>query len=660
MNCFAQRTFIQRYLLMEKTDKMEDNIFKSILRKYWGYPDFRPVQLDIIRAVYEGKDVLGLLPTGGGKSITFQVPAIAMEGLCLVVTPLIALMKDQVDNLRARNVMAAAIYSGMTNQEIYTTLDNAVYGAYKFLYISPERLGTEMFQRKLKLMDVSMIAVDESHCISQWGYDFRPSYLHIADVRDLIPNVPVLALTATATPEVVGDIQRQLRFRTDVVFKKSFVRDNLSYVVRKTDDKMGQMLKILQSVPGTSIVYVRSREKTKTIADWLKQQNISADHFHAGLSQETKDRKQEAWKSGVCRVIVSTNAFGMGIDKPDVRTVIHLDVPDSLEAYFQEAGRAGRDEKRSYAILLYDKMDITNLKKRIPESYPSKDFIRSVYSKVACYYQIAEGEGEDFMSAFDLGDFCRRFHLPITQTYSALKILHQADYLELTDELKLGSKVMFTMPRRKLYDLDFSDDPLLDEVLEFMMRNYPGLFSDYVKVDEVDMAKHLGLTREELYRKLSKLSSYSVIDYIPGRKTPYIKYLQRRVDESRLVITKEVYEERMARFVNRIEKVIGYVTDDTHCRSRMLVRYFGEENAHNCGNCDYCLAKNEKGITNRAFDDIRESIQNHLAEAPMALRALLPLIDADEKVVVTVIRHLQDQGVVELDDADWIRLKRQG
>lgn len=314
---------------------VDDNIFRSILRKYWGYPDFRPVQLDIIRSIYEGKDVLGLLPTGGGKSITFQVPALTMDGVCLVVTPLIALMKDQVDNLRARGITAAAIYSGMTNQEIYLTLDNCIYGAYKFLYISPERLGTETFQQKMRAMDISMVAVDESHCISQWGYDFRPSYLHIADVRDMIPDVPVLALTATATPEVVQDIQRQLRFRTDVLFKKSFERKNLSYVVRKSDDKMGQMMNILQRVPGTSIVYVRSREKTKVIADWLKKQGVSADHFHAGLSQETKDRKQEAWKSGACRVIVSTNAFGMGIDKPDVRTVIHLDVPDSLEAYFQ-------------------------------------------------------------------------------------------------------------------------------------------------------------------------------------------------------------------------------------------------------------------------------------------------------------------------------------
>lgn len=637
---------------------MEDNIFRSILRKYWGYPDFRPVQLDIIRSVYEGKDVLGLLPTGGGKSITFQVPALAMEGVCLVVTPLIALMKDQVDNLRSRGVPAAAIYSGMTNQEIYMTLDNCMYGAYKFLYVSPERLGTEVFQQKMKVMDICMIAVDESHCISQWGYDFRPSYLHIADVRDLVPNVPVLALTATATPEVVEDIQRQLRFRTDVVYKKSFERKNLSYVVRKTDDKMGQMLKILQSVPGTSIVYVRSREKTKTIADWLKKQNISADHFHAGLSQESKDRKQEAWKSGACRVIVSTNAFGMGIDKPDVRTVIHLDVPDSLEAYFQEAGRAGRDEKRSYAILLYDKMDITNLKKRIPETYPSREFIKGVYTKVACLYEIGEGEGDEFMSAFDLGDFCRRFHLPVTQTYSALKILHQADYLEFTDELNLGSKVMVTVPRRKLYDFDFSSEPELDDVLEHLLRNYSGLFADFVKVDEADMAKHLGLTRDEMYHKLARLSYYGAIEYIPGKKTPYIKFLQRRVDESRLVISKEIYEERMARFVNRIEKVIAYVTEQTHCRSRMLLRYFGEENSHNCGSCDYCLAKNEKGISNYQYEEMRAEILGKIAQAPAPMRDLLANTDFSEQQMVEVLRHLRDQGELEVDDADWIRLKK--
>lgn len=645
---------------MQKTDMVDDNIFKSILRKYWGYPDFRPVQLDIIRSVYEGKDVLGLLPTGGGKSITFQVPALAMEGVCLVITPLIALMKDQVDNLRNRGVHAAAIYSGMTNQEIYTTLDNCIYGAYKFLYISPERLGTETFQRKMKVMDICMVAVDESHCISQWGYDFRPSYLHISDVRELIPNVPILALTATATPDVVEDIQRQLRFRTDVVFKKSFERKNLSYVVRKTDDKLGQMLKILNGVPGTSIVYVRSREKTKSIADWLKQQGISADHFHAGLSQETKDRKQEAWKSGACRVIVSTNAFGMGIDKPDVRSVIHLDIPDSLEAYFQEAGRGGRDEKRSYAILLYDKMDITNLKKRIPESYPSREFIRDIYNKVACYFEIGEGEGEDFMHSFDLGDFCKTFHLPITQTYSALKILNQAEYLELTDELNLGSKVIFTVPRRKLYDYDFSKEPLLDEILEFMMRNYSGLFSDFTKIDELEMAKHFGLTREEIYKKLSRLSYFGVIDYIPGKKTPYIKYLRPRVDEKRLVITKEVYEERKARFVNRIERVIEYVTDENHCRSRMLLRYFGEENSHNCGTCDYCRSQKNQALSTDFFEQVRRLVYETLAAAPMPMARLVSLLDVDEKQAIEAIRHLRDQGEVEMDDADWIRLKRKG
>lgn len=645
---------------MQKTDMVDDNIFKSILRKYWGYPDFRPVQLDIIRSVYEGKDVLGLLPTGGGKSITFQVPALAMEGVCLVITPLIALMKDQVDNLRNRGVHAAAIYSGMTNQEIYTTLDNCIYGAYKFLYISPERLGTETFQRKMKVMDICMVAVDESHCISQWGYDFRPSYLHISDVRELIPNVPILALTATATPDVVEDIQRQLRFRTDVVFKKSFERKNLSYVVRKTDDKLGQMLKILNGVPGTSIVYVRSREKTKSIADWLKQQGISADHFHAGLSQETKDRKQEAWKSGACRVIVSTNAFGMGIDKPDVRSVIHLDIPDSLEAYFQEAGRGGRDEKRSYAILLYDKMDITNLKKRIPESYPSREFIRDIYNKVACYFEIGEGEGEDFMHSFDLGDFCKTFHLPITQTYSALKILNQAEYLELTDELNLGSKVIFTVPRRKLYDYDFSKEPLLDEILEFMMRNYSGLFSDFTKIDELEMAKHFDLTREEIYKKLSRLSYFGVIDYIPGKKTPYIKYLRPRVDEKRLVITKEVYEERKARFVNRIERVIEYVTDENHCRSRMLLRYFGEENSHNCGTCDYCRSQKNQALSTDLFEQVRRLVYETLAAAPMPMARLVSLLDVDEKQAIEAIRHLRDQGEVEMDDADWIRLKRKG
>lgn len=637
---------------------VDDNIFKSILRKYWGYPDFRPLQLDIVRAAYEGHDVLGLMPTGGGKSITFQVPALAMKGICLVVTPLIALMKDQVDNLKSKGILAAAIYSGMTNEEIFTTLDNCVYGDYKFLYVSPERLGTELFLSRMKLMDVCMIAVDESHCISQWGYDFRPSYLHIADVRDLLPTVPVLALTATATPDVVEDIQRQLRFRNGLVFQKSFERKNIAYVVRKTSDKMGQMKRILDSVPGTSIVYVRSREKTKEIADWLKQQGIPADHFHAGLSQETKDRKQEAWKSGECRVIVSTNAFGMGIDKPDVRTVIHVDLPDTLEAYFQEAGRAGRDGLRSYATLLYDKQDVTNLKKRIPESFPSRDFIKDIYTKLACYFQIGEGEGEGFVHGFSLSEFCSSFRLPITQTFSALKILQQAEYLELTDELNLGSSVMFSVPRRKLYDFDFSSEPVLDDILELLLRTYSGLFADYVRIDEADMAKRLGLTRDEMYHKLSKLRYYGVIDYIPGKKTPYIKYVRNRVDESRLFISREVYEERMDRFSKRIERVIAYATDDSHCRSRMLLHYFGEENSHNCGACDYCLAKNDVGLTNYAFDTVREFLFSELSDSPKPIRSLLPMIDMEESKVLSAIRHLRDMDVVEVDDADWIRLKK--
>lgn len=637
---------------------VDDNFFRSILRRYWGYSDFRPLQLDIIRSVYEGKDVLGLMPTGGGKSITFQVPALAMPGVCLVVTPLIALMKDQVDNLRDRGIMAAAIYSGMTDQEIFTALDNCVYGDFKFLYVSPERLGTELFIGKVKLMNVCMIAVDESHCISQWGYDFRPSYLRIAEVRDIIPNAPVLALTATATPDVVDDIQRQLRFRTPNVYKKSFERKNIAYVVRRTDDKMGQMLKILNSVQGTSIVYVRSREKTKEIADWLKKQGVSADHFHAGLSQETKNRKQEAWKSGECRVIVATNAFGMGIDKPDVRTVIHVDLPDTLEAYFQEAGRAGRDEKRSYATLLYNKMDITNLKKRIAESYPPRDFIKKVYAKLSYFFEIGEGEGEGFVHSFSLGEFCTSFHLPITQTFSALKILQQAGYLELTDDLNLGSRVMFVVPRRKLYDFDFSQEPLLDDVLEMLLRSYSGLFADYARIDETDMSARLGITRDELYQKLSRLRYFGVIDYIPGKKTPYVKFVRPRVDESQLVITKAVYEERMKRFAQRIEYVIAYATDDSHCRSRMLLHYFGEENPHDCGACDYCLTKRDEGVTNYLFDKVSASIHAALSERPRSMRELLPLLGVEESKALSVIRFLRDQNVVEVDEANWICWKK--
>ena len=626
--------------------------YQSILRKYWGYSDFRPLQEDIIDAVCQGNDVLGLMPTGGGKSITFQVPALFMPGICIVVTPLIALMKDQVENLRCRNIMAAAIYSGMLHKEIDIVLDNCIYGDYKFLYVSPERLSTECFIEKVKRMNVSLIVVDESHCISQWGYDFRPSYLKISDLRDLIPSAPVLALTATATPDVVIDIQKQLKFRNGKLFQKSFLRKNIAYVVRKTDDKLGMLMKILDTDPGTSIIYVRNRQRTKEIAQFLQDKGYTADYFHAGLSNEQKDLRQSAWKNGECRVIVATNAFGMGIDKPDVRTVIHIDIPDTLEAYFQEAGRAGRDEQLAYATLLYNKSDITKLKKRISDAFPSKEFVISIYNKICYYYNIGVGEGEDFMKDFSLSLFCQQCKLPILQTFSALKILHQAGYLELTDEITSSSKVQFIVTTSQLFssNSDINDIPGLADLVDVLLRNYTGIFTDLVSIDEEYIAARLELKRDELYARLSLLSKLHVIKYIPGKKSPYLIFLQRRIDEKYLVISKQVYEERLARFEDKINKIISFVSDDDHCRSRMLLQYFGEDESAYCGICDYCRAKNNMGISNHIFHNYREKILSHLKDSDMSLSDLIVKYFSEEERIKEIIRWMLDNGELILKD----------
>ncbi|MBO4530038.1 MAG: RecQ family ATP-dependent DNA helicase [Paludibacteraceae bacterium] len=631
--------------------------YHSVLQKYWGYSSFRPLQEDIIDAAYRGLDVLGLMPTGGGKSITFQVPALCKEGTCLVITPLIALMKDQVDNLRDKGIRALTVYSGMSHNEILQAYDNCILGDYKFLYISPERLATELFLEKVRRMNVSMLVVDESHCISQWGYDFRPSYLKIAEIRSLLPpDVPVLALTATATPEVVEDIQNQLKFRQHLVYKKSFARKNIAYVVRKTDDKVGQMLHILNSVPGTSIVYVRNRKKTKEVADLLRNEGFSADHFHAGLSQESKDKKQEAWKSGECRVIVATNAFGMGIDKPDVRTVIHLDLPDTLEAYFQEAGRAGRDEKKAYAILLYNNSDISKLKKRVSDNFPERDFIVQVYRKLSCYFEIGVDEGAGFMHSFSLMDFCTVFKLPMLQTFSALKILQQAGYVELTDEINQQSKVMFVMTKEELYHQSLDYDPKLDEIINLLLRSYTGLFAEYALIDEVMMSHRLELTRDELYHKLSALSKLGIISYIPGKKSPYIIYSRRRVDDKYVKIGRDVYETRLERFQERIQKVIAYVMDEEHCRSRMLLQYFGEMKSSNCGMCDYCLAKKDEGVSNHEYERLRELVQSLLKSGPVEYRTMISSMACEESHAVYVLRYMQDEREIELTDEGFYRL----
>ena len=581
------------------------------------------------------------MPTGGGKSITFQVPALAMEGICIVVTPLIALMKDQVDNLRRLGIKATAIYSGMTRQEIIAQLENCIFGDYKFLYVSPERLGTDIFKSKLQAMNVCLLVIDESHCISQWGYDFRPSYLSIADIREELPGVPVLALTATATPEVVNDIQERLHFREKNVFRKSFVRKNLSYIVRQTEDKINSLIYILGKVPGTAIVYVRNRKRTKEIAVLLQQAGISADFFHAGLNRDDKNLRQSRWKNNECRVIVSTNAFGMGIDKPDVRLVVHMDMPGSLEEYYQEAGRAGRDEQRAYAVALCSNIDCTKLKKRLADEFPDRDFISRVYDALGNYYQIAMGFGLDTVHDFSLVDFCTAYKFSHLQAHHALKILELAGYIEYTEEQENASRLVFTATRDELYKY-LHQDKKTDEVIQTILRSYTGLFSDYVYINEGLISTRTGLSQQEIYEVLVGLSKYRIVNYIPHKKTPLIIYTRTREEIKYLSIPRSAYEERKERFESRINRVMEYINENRICRSRMLISYFGEKGTSDCGCCDVCLAKNDSGLNNHTFNTIRDALQKALTDGPQEAKKLTENLPFPADKIITVIRYLAD------------------
>ncbi len=581
------------------------------------------------------------MPTGGGKSITFQVPALAMEGICIVVTPLIALMKDQVDNLRRLGIKATAVYSGMTRQEIIAQLENCIFGDYKFLYVSPERLGTDIFKSKLQAMNVCLLVIDESHCISQWGYDFRPSYLSIADIREELPGVPVLALTATATPEVVNDIQERLHFREKNVFRKSFVRKNLSYIVRQTEDKINSLIYILGKVPGTAIVYVRNRKRTKEIAVLLQQAGISADFFHAGLNRDDKNLRQSRWKNNECRVIVSTNAFGMGIDKPDVRLVIHMDMPGSLEEYYQEAGRAGRDEQRAYAVALCSNIDCTKLKKRLADEFPDRDFISRVYDALGNYYQIAMGFGLDTVHDFSLVDFCTAYKFSHLQAHHALKILELAGYIEYTEEQENASRLVFTATRDELYKY-LHQDKKTDEVIQMILRSYTGLFSDYVYINEGLISTRTGLSQQEIYEVLVRLSKYRIVNYIPHKKTPLIIYTRTREEIKYLSIPRSAYEERKKRFESRINRVMEYINENRICRSRMLISYFGEKGTSDCGCCDVCLAKNDSGLNNHTFNTIRDALKEALTDGPQEAKKLTENLPFPADKIITVIRYLAD------------------
>ena len=641
--------------------KIED--YRLILRQYWGYDDFRGVQRDIIESIGAGHDTLGLMPTGGGKSITFQVPALAQKGVCIVITPLIALMKDQVDNLLRRGIKAAAIYSGLTHEEIIITLENCIFGDVKLLYVSPERLASELFQTKLRHMHVSFITVDEAHCISQWGYDFRPSYLEIANIRKLLPSVPILALTATATPQVVEDIQAKLsgdvRPSEDSgfsVFKMSFERKNLVYVVRQSNDKREQLIHILNSMPGTAIVYARSRQRTKEFADLLMKAGISATFYHAGLDSSVKDERQQAWQEGKVRVMVATNAFGMGIDKPDVRLVIHIDCPDSIEAYFQEAGRAGRDGQRSYAVLLYNSGDKRKLEKRVADTFPEKDYIRQVYEHLAFFYQIGVGSGYNHTFEFNIDKFCHAFHHFPIQVDSALKILSRAGYIEYTEEQDNQARLMFTVSRGELYKLE-NNSPNEEKVITALLRNYGGLFTDYHYVDEGFIASQTALQPQQLYQTLIGLSQRHILHFIPQKKTPYIRYTQRREDKEFLQFPPAVYEERLTQFRQRIAAVIQYATDDHICRSKQLLQYFGETDSHDCGLCDVCLSHRKDGLVseprlNTAMEQILQMLSDRKPHPITDLRDIqLPTDELDAALSYLLQEEyiLQQDGLLSLN-----------
>ncbi len=618
----------------------------AVLKQYWGYDSFRGIQEEIIRSVLQGHDTLGLMPTGGGKSVSFQVPAMLMDGICIVVTPLIALMKDQVQNLRRRGIKALSIHSGMSRGDILVTLENCIFGNYKFLYVSPERLDTDLFRLKLQRMKVCLLTVDESHCISQWGYDFRPAYLKIAEIRDLLPGVPVLALTATATPEVVDDIQQRLHFRSKNVFRMSFERTNLAYVVRHTENKQGELLHILQRTQGSAIVYVRNRRRTREVSELLNQHGITANFYHAGLAHDLRDARQQEWLEGKARVIVATNAFGMGIDKPDVQLVLHLDLPDSLEAYFQEAGRAGRNGQKAYAVILYSPADKTLLRKRIPDTYPDKDFVREVYENLQYYYQMAMGDGKGCVREFDLEQFCRTFKYFPLPVDSALKLIAQSGYIEYTAEEESASRLMFTMRRDELYNL-YETDEAMERLMHVVLRSYTGLFTDYAFISEEALALRSGLKPRQVYELLLRLSRLHIVKYIPHKRTPYIIYTRERVEASRMNIPPEVYEERKKRYQARIEAMIDYVEDNVICRSRLLLHYFGEKNEHNCGQCDTCLDLRTPDRHKQTSDEellCRDILQLLREESEATPASLAHRLSADKDAVAEALRRLLDEG----------------
>lgn len=630
-------------------------IYSNILKKYWGYDSFRGIQREIIESIGAGRDTLGLMPTGGGKSIAFQVPALAREGLCIVVTPLIALMKDQVANLRSRGIKATAIYSGMRTADVVTALENCIFGDYKFLYVSPERLSSEFFLLKIRKVNVTLITVDEAHCISQWGHDFRPAYRTIGELRRLFPGVPVLALTATATPAVVSDIQQQLGFEQENCFSMSFGRKNLVYVVRRTENKEQELLHILRNIPGSAIIYTLNRKKTKEICNHLVANNITAEYYHAGLAPESKDAKEEAWKSGRARVMVSTNAFGMGIDKPDVRLVIHTDVPSSIEAYFQEAGRAGRDGNTAYAVTLFSRADKPVITRRLSDNYPSKEFIRDVYDNLCYYYTMALGDGLDCAFEFSLGDFCKQYHLPTLQTDSALRILTRMGYIEYVEEMEYSSRVRFIVDKEGLYR--FRGLPADYELLvNALLRNYSGLFTEYAFIDERYLSRITKLSRHRLYEILVSLASKGLVAYTPSKKCPVVTFTRHRVLGSELRFLPEVYDERRALFAQRLSSIVNYVATADKCRSSLLLEYFGEKDTAPCGRCDVCVAAHRSTVSDESHASGIAAVEALLADGKLHPLEEFDKLSLSRPALSKLLRHLCDEEKI-IVESGGVRVK---
>jgi ATP-dependent DNA helicase RecQ len=630
---------------------------QKILKEFWGYDSFRPLQEDVIESILANKDTLALMPTGGGKSLCYQVPALAKDGLCLVISPLIALMKDQVENLRRKNITAFAIYSGMSRAEVINTLKVATNSNCKFLYVSPERLETNLFKEYLPGMNINLVAVDEAHCVSQWGYDFRPPYLRIASLREELKDIPVIALTASATKEVQDDICEKLQFKEKNIFRQSFERKNLSYSVFKVDSKINKIIEILNKVQGGAIVYCKSRKRTKEIAELLQLQNIIADFYHAGLPQEERNKRQEDWIKNKTRVIVCTNAFGMGIDKPDVRSVVHADIPDCLENYYQEAGRAGRDGEKSFAVLLYDDNDITELEGLATIRYPSLDDMKNVYQSVANYLQIPASTGEGNYFDFDINDFVKRFKLNTHTSIYSLKALEQDSWLSLNEQVFLPSKIKFTTTKEALYDFERSH-PELEPAIKALLRGYEGIFDFPTSISETVLIRLLKKDVEEIKKDLFRLHQYGIIHYEPQKDSPQLYFPRNRVKVEDLSMNMDLYHKRKEKFIARVKNIVQYVQELVTCRSKMIGSYFGDNKLHNCKVCDNCLRQKKVHIDEKEFEKISNRIQTVLAPQPLPSKELMDQLGAIKKEKAwKVIEFLQAENKLEVDNAGWVRLK---